>query len=67
MGNTMYQDGDIPRKYMSIPSGPSQGWSYYKSSEKGDCNNCQSKTSYWYVAVNCDGKFICKDCRLNGR
>ena len=60
--NTMYKDSDIPRDHMDILFGPSSGFSYYKCSTEGLCNNCQAPTRYWYVTIKSKGKFLCEKC-----
>lgn len=61
--NKMYQDGDVPREYMEILLGPSQGWAYYNCSKEGVCESCQNKTNYWHVTVKSRGKYLCETCR----
>lgn len=66
MGNNItYEDGDIPRETMDIMTGPTVGYSYYKSSEQGQCNKCRTTTNNWYVTIKTKGHFLCESCRLN--
>ncbi len=69
MGNNSsnYKDGDIPRDTLDILFGPSEGWVYYKSSIYGKCSYCSKETCSWYITIKSNGKYICEDCKKEGK